>query len=234
MCSKSGLLIALAVCAVLLASVAAQGLCADKPATKAKAAAKKPAEPWDAAKAAKEYRSLGLELALARTGDPYLVIDAGSGDIALKVKGAVVWNSHLEPVSGDSDDFSDFAHRFSGGSRRPLRMMSSKYLFASKEKTPDSILVIVGKVVKADPQLLQRDIPERFELRWGSDLILDVHTDVVGIPKSRFKNAEVSFIEAIRRPFGLYRLNVRLGSDDALTLYRAAGPGLPTLVMLPD
>jgi len=233
MCSRSGLLLALAVCAGILASVAAESLCADKRAS-AKPGTKKAAEPWDAAKAGKEYRSLGLELALARTGNPYLVIDAERKDIALKVKGAVVWNSHLELVSGDSEAFADFAHRFSGGGRRPVRMMTSKYLFASKEKTPDSILAIVGKVVKADPQLLQRDIPQRFELRWGSNLILEVHTDIVGAPKSRFKNAEVSLLEAIRRPFGLYRLTVKLGSDDALTLYRAADPGLPTLILPAD
>ena len=261
-CSRR-LLPSLAVCAGLVALLVAQGFCADKPAAKknqakssapsasnsstspatkpaAKPAAKKagkaakPAEPWDAAKAGKEYRSLGLELALARTGNPYLVMDVGRQEVSIRVKGAVVWNSRLTAMSGDSEALADFAHRFTGGDRRPIRMITSKYLFASREKTPDSILAIVGKVVKADPVLLQRDIPERFELRWGSDLILDVRTEIVGVPKSKFKNTEVSVIEAIRKPFGLYRLKIMLPADDALTLYRAAEPGLPTLVLLAD
>jgi hypothetical protein len=222
----ASLLVALAVGLGLPAS-SGSGTAVAKPAGKA-------AEPWDAARAAEEYRAVGLELALARTGNPYMVIDVGRKDISLRVKAAVVWNSHLELASSDSEALADFADRFTHGGRRPLRFMTSKYLFAAREKTPDSILAIVGKVVKTDPELLQRDIPERFELKWGPSLILDVHTDAVGAPKSRFRNAEVSVLEAIRRPFGQCRLRVSLGADDGLTLYRAASPRLPTLVLLPS
>jgi hypothetical protein len=191
---------------------------------------KKAPEPWDAAKAAEEYRRLEFELALARTGDVYMVIDADRRVIQLKMKGTVVWNTRMDVAPGDSGDVGAFARRFAGGEDRLIRMLTSKHLFAAKEKTPDSILAIVGQVVKADPQLLQRDIPERFELKWGWDVILDVRTDIAGEPRSRFKNFEIGLIEALQKPLGGTRLKVRLASDDALTLYRAAVPGLPTLV----
>jgi hypothetical protein len=200
------------------------------PTPRASARPKKATEPWDPARAAEEFRRLQFELALAKAGEVYMVIDAERGEILLKLKGTVVWNSHMEIAPEDSDAVGAFAQRFTGEDRQLIRMLTSKHLFAAKEKTPDSILAIVGQVVKADPQLLQRDIPQRFELKWGWDVILDVRTDIVGEPRSKMKNLEVSVIEALQRPLGGTRLKVRLASDDALTLYRAASLGLPTLL----
>lgn len=190
----------------------------------------KQAEPWDPAAAAREYRWLQFELALAGTGNTYMVLDFDRRQVQLKVRGTVVWNAVMEVAPGDSGAIRAFARRFRGDRDYLLRMLESRHLFAAKDKTPDSILAIVGEVVKADPQLLQRDIPERFQLTWGWDLVLDVRTDVSGVPESRWLNTRVSFLETLRRPFGEARLSIRLASDDALTLYRAASPGLPTLL----
>jgi hypothetical protein len=188
---------------------------------------------WDPVAAAEQYRYATFELALARTGGTYMVLDLDRREIFLKVKGAVVWNADMEIAPGDSGDVEGFVRRFKNDRDLLLRMLESRHLFAAKEKTPDSILVIVGRVVKADPQLLQRDIPERFQLAWGWDLVLDVRTDIVGEPRSRPKNLLVSVLDAVRRPFGAVCLHARLASDDALTLYRAASPGMPTLIVSP-
>ena len=191
--------------------------------------AKKP-EPWDPARARDEYREIQLELALAKTGNAYMVLDLDGRQVLLKVKGAVVWSSRLELAPEDSGDLERFVKRFKSGDDLILRLLTNKHLFASTEKTPDSILAIVGQVVKADPQLLQRDIPERFQLMWGWDIVLDVRTDVVGTPKSKFENMRTTVLEAVRGPFGEARLVARMSSDNALTLYRIAFPGLPTII----
>lgn len=197
-------------------------------AAKAKA---KAAEPWDAVRGAAEYRRSQLEIALAKTGNSYMVIDLDRLEVMIKLKGASVWNARMQVAREDSAQIGAFAKRFKGSEDELVRMVASRYLFAGKEKTPDSILAIVGQVVKADPQLLQRDIPERFELAWGWDVILDVRTDIDGEPRSKFKNFQMSLLDAMRRPFGEKRLRIKLASDDALTLYRAASPGLPTLLV---
>ncbi|MFZ1947422.1 MAG: hypothetical protein WAW06_07725 [bacterium] len=226
MSSRTNAVLAVGLALAILAAGAA--LCQDRrqPAGKAK-----PAEPWDAERGAAEYRQTQLELALAKTGSTYMVIDLDRLEVVLKMKGAAVWNARMQVAVPDSAGIGAFGRRFKGDDDDLVRMVASRYLFAAKEKTPDSILAIVGEVVKADPQLLQRDIPERFELAWGWDVVLEVRTDVQGEPRSKFKNFGMGLIEAVRRPFGGERLKIRLAPDDALTLYRAASPGLPTLLV---
>jgi hypothetical protein len=187
-------------------------------------------EKWDPERAAGEYRSLELELALAKTGQIYLVFDTERRQLQLRLKGAVVWNCPVEIAPENSGDLDRFAARFRGSDRQGVRLVSGRYLFSGAERTPDSILAIVGQVVRTDPSTLQRDVPERFQIFWGWGLVLDVRTSVVGLPKSRFRNTDLSVIQAIRRPFGQVLLEVRVSPEAALTLYRTASPGLPTLL----
>jgi len=204
---------------------------APKPSKPRTGAAAKKAEPFDPARAAREYRMLQLELALAKTGDLYMVFDIGRRELELKMKATVVWSCPLEPVSGDPQDLEDFTSKFRGAGDQMARLVTSKYLFEGAERTPDSILAIVGQVVKADPSSLQRDVPERFQLSWGWDLVLEVRTDIAGQPASKLRNTRLTVIEAIRRPFGQTRLVIRMSPEQALTLYRAAGAGLTTVVL---
>jgi hypothetical protein len=180
--------------------------------------------------AREEYRLLEFELALAKTSSLYLVFDLGRRELELKMKGTVVWSCPLEIASGDPGDLDRFVKRFKGDDDQLARLVSSKYLFAGAERTPDSILVIVGQVVKADPNSLQRDLPERFQVSWGWDLVLEVHTDIVGQPTSKSRNARLAALESVRRSFGQARLVIRMTPEQALTLYHAAVPGLPTAV----
>lgn len=188
-------------------------------------------EKWDPVRAREEYRLLQFELALAKTNDLYLIFDVGRRELLLKMKGTVVWSCPLEAASGDSGDLEKFVRSFKGDDGQFARLVSSKYLFAGAERTPDSILVIVGQVVKADPNSLQRDVPERFQVFWGWDLVLEVRTNIAGQPISKFRNASLTVLESIRRPFGQDRLVIRMTPEQALTLYRAAVPGLPTAVL---
>ncbi|HVP56993.1 MAG TPA: hypothetical protein VMU02_02760 [bacterium] len=195
-----------------------------KPAPPAKAP-----ERWDPARAREEYRLLQFELALAKSGQLYLVFDVGHHELDLKVKGTVVWSCPIQLASGSEGDLDSFVKRFREGDRL-ARLVTSKYLFAGAERTPDSILAIVGQVVKADPHSLQRDLPERFQISWGWNLVLEVRTDIVGLPASSFRNARLAVLESVRRPFGETRLVIKMTPEQALTLYRAASPGLPTAV----
>jgi hypothetical protein len=204
---------------------------APKPSKPKAGAASKKAEPWDPAKAGEEYRLLEVELALAKNNEVYLVVDGARRELDLKMKATVVWSCPLELASGNPQDLADFTSRFRGPDSQLARLVTSKYLFEGAERTPDSILAIVGQVVKADPNSLQRDVPERFQISWGWNLVLEVRTDVVGRPASKFRNTRLSVLEAIRGPFGQTRLVVRMSPEQALTLYRAVTPGLTTVVL---
>jgi hypothetical protein len=188
---------------------------------------------WERQRAELEYRLLQVELALAKSEELYMVFNLQQNELQLKFKGAVVWNSPINLVETDSQKLEKFAQRFQGEEGKLVRPISDKHLFTAQNKTPDSILAIVSEVVKAKPELMQRDVPGRFQLLWGYGLILEVRTDIKGIPKSKLKSTIVEVREALRRPFGEARIVVKMDPDKALTLYRAARPGLPTLLYPP-
>ncbi len=180
-----------------------------------------------------EYRLLQAELALVKSDSLYLVLNFKQNELQLKLKGVVVWNSPINFIETDSQEPEEFAKRFQGEEELLIRPISHKYLFSGQNKTPDSILVIISDAVRAKPELMQRDVPGRFQLLWGYGLILEVRTDIKGIPKSKLKSTIVEVREALRRPFGEARIILKMDPDDALTLYRAAHPGLPTLLYPP-
>jgi hypothetical protein len=188
---------------------------------------------WDRQRAELEYGLIQAELKLGRSEQLYMVLDLERKELRLKLKGATVWNYPLNMVQADSQEVGEFIQHFQGDGGRLVRFLSEKHLFSAQEKTPDSILAIVSEVVKADVELLQRDVPARFQLLWGYGLILEVRTDIVGKPKSKLKGTIVEVREALRRPFGEARIVVKMEPDNALTLYRAAHPGLPTLLYPP-
>jgi hypothetical protein len=181
-------------------------------------------------KAELQYRLIQTELLLAKSNQPYLVIDLDKNQLQLKLKGAVVWNQPIQLVETDSQEVKDFARRFEGEHDQLVRSLSDKFLFTARNKTPDSILVIISDAVKAKPELMQRDVPERFQLLWSSDLILEVRTEIAGKPKEKLKSTMLEIRHAIRRPFGEAHIIVTMTPEAALTLYRASHPGLPTFL----
>jgi hypothetical protein len=188
---------------------------------------------WDRQKAELEYRDIRAELTLAQSEQPYLVIDLKRNQLQLRLKGAAVWSHSFDFAQTDSQRVWEFARRFTGDDDILVRPLSAKFLFAAQEKTPDSILAIVGDVVKADPQLLQRDVPARFSLMWGCCLTLDVRTDVEGKSRSPLGVLVTKFRRALTLPLGQTTFNLQMSGEDALTLYRATRAGMPTLFYLP-
>jgi hypothetical protein len=194
------------------------------------ASSPRPAATGDRLQAELQYRLIQTELLLAKSNQPYLVIDLDKNQLQLKLKGAVVWNQPIQLVETDSQEVKDFARRFEGEHDQLVRSLSDKFLFTARNKTPDSILVIISDAVKAKPELMQRDVPERFQLLWSSDLILEVRTEIAGKPKEKLKSTMLEIRHAIRRPFGEAHIIVTMTPEAALTLYRASHPGLPTFL----
>jgi hypothetical protein len=188
---------------------------------------------WERQRADLEYRLIQTELALAKSQRLYLVINLERKELELKLRGTVVWSNPINIIETDSQEVLDFIKRFQSDEGLLIRPISHKYLFTAQNKTPDSILIIISDAVKAKPELMQRDVPGRFQLLWGYGLILEVRTDIVGKPKSKLRNTMVKVREVLRRPFGETRIILKMEPDYALTLYRAAHPGLPTLLYPP-
>jgi len=177
-----------------------------------------------------EYRLLTDELRLAEAGNPYLVFDMKAARLQLRLKGAVVWDQPMEFEAGDAGKVSAFLRRFQGSEGRLVRPLLGKYLFEAIDKTPDSILAIVSRAMNVDEGLLQREIPGRFQLQWEDNLSLEICTPTVGEPISGFKNSVVEMRQLLHRQLGGVSLVLPMNSEKALSLYRAARPGMPTLI----
>ncbi len=189
---------------------------------------------WNRQEAELEYKLIRTELELARSERLYLVLDLKRSQVELKLKAAVVWNCPMEMVQPDSQISYEFSARFMGDYKRLMLPLGDKHLFAGEDKTPDSVLTIVGEVANVDPELMQRDLPARFQLLWDGGLTVEVHTQVKGKPRSVAKGALVSLRHALRSPFGETQLVLFMNPEDALTLYRTAQPGMPTLLRPPN
>ncbi len=187
---------------------------------------------WSAVDAEREYQMIQAELKLSAPEKPYLVLNFDEKQIRLKLKGAVVWEFPINFESADQDEIMSFAEHFHEG-RRLVRPITTTHLYAYKEQTPDSILTIISEVTKFDASLLQREMPARFELHWGDEVILDIRTDVEGKPVDKFKNTMVSVRNLLQSPLGSSTITIKVDPVHALTLYRVAQPGLPTIVLPP-
>ena len=191
------------------------------------------AKGWNADKAAAEYKQIQAELKLANLEKPYFVIDFAEKQLLLKLRGAVVWEYPLTFQATDNEEVWDFVERFQGKDAKLIRTITETHLFSAQSKTPDSILSIVSGVTKFKPELLQRELPERFQLLWGDKVVLDVRTDIKGKPTGKLENTMFEVRHAIQTPFGKAQVTIKMDPTKALTLYRAAQPGLPTMVVPP-
>jgi hypothetical protein len=219
--------------AILLGLAPLSGIAKEekKPAKKTvKSENKKSESNWDRASAEKEYRLIKTELALAEEKRPYLVIDLPEKKLVIKLNGVDVWDYPMEVAPENTGELREFADQFMDSDKQFVRPLLEKHLFSSKERSSDSILAIVSQAVRADVDLMQRIVPERFQLLWDNGLILEIRTSVAGEPNSNLKNTMVQIRQALQRPFGEALVIIRMDQDHAITLYRIAERGFPTMI----
>lgn len=185
---------------------------------------------WSYDKANLEYRLIASELKLAQMKKTYFVLDFKEKRLLLKLGGATVWSYPMNIDADNSDELNDFIGRFMEEKKLLVRPVTERHLFAATEKSSDSVLSIVSQVVRADVSLMQRDIPQRFEIHWGDGLTLEVKTEIAGEPRSKLKNAVIEFRKVLQKPFGEATLSIIMDAESAMTLYRVADRGLLTLV----
>jgi hypothetical protein len=182
------------------------------------------------------YQTTATELRLAQSSKPYLVFNIPANALELRLKGAVVLRTPLNLVEVEPTAVSKFVEQFTSDTERLVRQISGKYLFASQQQTPDSVLTVVGEVINVKPELMQREIPSRFRLLWADNLILDIVSDAQQVKsesvETKLHNTMMQARYVLRRPFGATLLVIKVKPDDAITLYRVTEPGTPTLLDL--
>lgn len=189
------------------------------------------AKPWNQSDAEAEFRLIKAELRLADAKKPYLVLNFPRKFIEIHLNGVLVWEFPMELLETDNDELKDFSKDFMGDKGTLVRPILEKHLFASQGLTPDSVLAIISEATNVDADLMQRELPSRFQLLWAGGLTIDVRTDAEGKPKSKFENTIADLKQAIARPLGRSIIILKMPKESALTLYRSTLPGLPTLII---
>lgn len=184
-----------------------------------------------ASDAGAEYRLIKTELKLAEAEKPYLVMNMRRKWVEIRLKGVIVWEYPFDLMDTDEGELNDYTSDFLGDKNTLVRPILEKHLFAAQSMTPDSVLEIISEATRVDAELLQRELPSRFQILWAGGITLDIRTDVEGKPKSKFDNTIADLRQAITRPLGRSILIMKMPKEAALTLYRASLPGLPTLII---
>lgn len=180
--------------------------------------------------AAESYRLLQAELLLADAEIPYFVFDLSNRELQIRLRGTVVWNESLRSADADSLQFVDFAAAWSDSGQTVVRYLQEKRLTVGQKRHSDSVLAIVSNILRIDPQLLQRDLPVDFELRWESGF----RCRFVAIEDSLQAARATGTLDRVRGSLEFRHqeraLMLHIPIERALTLYRVAHPGIPTLV----
>ena len=188
-------------------------------------------KPWNQSDAESEYRLIKAELNLADSKKPYLVLNFREQRIQLHLNGVLVWEYPMELLETDPSELKDFADDFLGDKRTLVRPILEKHLFGAQDMTPDSVLAIISEATNVKGDLMQRELPSRFQLLWAGGLTIDVRTDIEVKPRSKFQNTIADIKQAISGPLGHETIILKMPKESALTLYRATLPGLPTLIV---
>ncbi len=177
----------------------------------------------------REWKLLTAQNELIKLNKPYLVLDAKSNAMTLKLGNAIVWtmqedsNTAKLPVRDVIADFQpDSTLLFSVES---LRLMEYEPRF------PDTLLKIVSDAMDMDPTLLQREIPVAFEIKWYNGPRLLVHSTPEGTPvkiEVPFRQKLHFWLEGFR---GVDHFEVQTNREIALTLYRILKNGALTFVL---
>jgi hypothetical protein len=180
-----------------------------------------------------DYRCLQAELRLAEADVPYLVLDIARMKIEIRLRGAIVWEEPIQVVEGDASVLTEFVERFRESTNGTnVRFMAKKQLFAAQDRFADSILTVVSGVLKVDAELMQRELPARFQLDWGDGLILRFRTETEikseGGAAAWLKDLFASMKDDVGHPVPVLEVK----AERALTLFRVAHSGLPTLLVL--
>ncbi len=181
-----------------------------------------------------EYLQLQVETELAEAAVPYLVLDLPRSAVEVRLGGVVVWNQPLQIADSDSNKLYEFVTRFKRSSLSDVRYLWDKRLYSAQERFSDSVITIVTKILEVNPELLQRELPSRFQLEWGDNLILEFRTELKVDQKRGFGKVIKDIWTELGRPWRQTVLVANMPMEEALTLYRVTHPGIPTMIITDD
>lgn len=130
----------------------------------------------------------------------------------------------------DADALSGFVQRWQTPGRTPWQMVKRRGIWSGKPAVSDTVIEVVSRVAKADPDLIKRVSPDRFRVDLTGGFSLHIQTPE-GKTQSRGLAETWNDLTSRVRAFGrLQSLTLVVSPEDAQTLYYALEPGTPVLL----
>ncbi|MBU1637841.1 hypothetical protein KKC97_09270 [bacterium] len=175
------------------------------------------------------YQRAQVERALAATAIPYLVFDFGRGKMEIKQSGAIVWDEPI--ILAEEADTLRIQELLQETAQEPLlRYIQERQLFEHHKRYADSVLTIICGILNVGPELLQRELPVRFDLKTSDGLLFRFEASddtLLTKPKNRLLSVLDGLLGVGKdEPIAI----IQMPMERALTLYYVARPGASVLI----
>lgn len=131
----------------------------------------------------------------------------------------------------DEDDVNDYRAAWKEKRVTGWQSVTKRKVWSGRPAVSDTVVGVVAKVSKVDPELISRVMPRRFVVDLTDDFIIRVMT-VEGAGEERSFDEKMgqftqNWIPFLRQP----HLDVVVTEKDAQTLYYALEPGTPIILI---
>jgi hypothetical protein len=133
-------------------------------------------------------------------------------------------------ITDSPDGGAGFAGRWSGPGRSPWQAVKQRDVWSGRPAVSDTVIDVVSRVAKVDPELIKRVYPDRFHLSLTGNFQLIITTPD-GAEQERSLAETWNTIAGKITSFGRVReLTMIVTQADAQSLYYALEPGTPVIL----
>jgi hypothetical protein len=130
----------------------------------------------------------------------------------------------------DADELSGFFEQWRISGRTPWQTVKRRGIWSGQSAVSDTVIAVVSRVAKADPELIKRVSPDRFRVDLTGGFSLLVQTPKGASQKKGLAETWNDITSRVRAFGRLQSLTLVVSPEDAQTLYYALEPGTPVLL----
>jgi hypothetical protein len=133
-------------------------------------------------------------------------------------------------LSQNISELRSFAERWRSPGKAPWQTVKRRGVWSGRPAVSDTVIEVVSEVAKADPELIKRVYPDRFQVDLTGGFRLLVMTPAGAEEKRSFVEGWNDFSSRVRALGKLQTLKIVVSPNDAQTLYYALEPGTPVVL----
>jgi hypothetical protein len=130
----------------------------------------------------------------------------------------------------ERSELQAFAEQWRSPGKAPWQSVKRRGVWSGRPAVSDTVIEVVSEVAKADPELIKRVYPDRFQVDLTGGFRLLVTTPAGAEQKKSLAETWNDFSSRIRAFGRLQTLEIVVSPDDAQTLYYALEPGTPIVL----